>query len=77
MKKLRKIAQAGADATTPGGKSTTTTTPVKGARKTAATPTGVKKTRKPAAAGKGKKGKAAANVDDTGTNPSASSLFFG
>lgn len=75
MKKLRKIAQTGADPTTPG--KATTTTPVKGARKAAAAPTGVKKTRKPAAAGKGKKGKAASNVDDPGMDPLASSLFFG
>ncbi|CAF9921978.1 MAG: hypothetical protein ALECFALPRED_001987 [Alectoria fallacina] len=62
LKKLRKVAQAEADPTAPG--KSTITTPVKAARKAAATPNGVKKTRKPATAGKGKKGKAAANVDD-------------
>lgn len=75
MKKLRKVAQAEADPTAPG--KSTITTPVKAARKAAATPNGVKKTRKPATAGKGKKGKAAANVDDAGMDPLASSLFSG
>ncbi|KAL9137930.1 MAG: hypothetical protein Q9175_000840 [Cornicularia normoerica] len=62
LKKLRKIAQAEADPTTPG--KATTITPSKASRKVAATPTGAKKTRKPVAGGKGKKGKAAAIVDD-------------
>lgn len=75
MKKLRKIAQAEADPTTPG--KATTITPSKASRKVAATPTGAKKTRKPAAGGKGKKGKAAAIVDDAGMDSFASPLFFG
>lgn len=75
LKKLRKIAQAEGDPTAAG--KSTTTPPVKAARKATATPTGVKKTRKPAAAGKGKKGKAAANVDDAGTGALASPLFSG
>lgn len=62
LKKLRKIAQADVDPTAPG--KAATTTPVKASRKAAATPAGVKKTRKPAAGAKGKKGKAAANVND-------------
>ncbi|KAF6238677.1 hypothetical protein HO173_003183 [Letharia columbiana] len=80
LKKLRKIARADADPTAPG--KATTTTPVKASRKAAALPAGVKKTRKPAAlpagvkktrkpaaGAKGKKGKAAANVDDAKNVP--------